>query len=792
MENSTVQICERCREANAANHIRGTDETGTWLFCKRCGSITRFREGLNENQLLHKAACQSGAVALTNYKFDDAYTQFETALKRCPNSAEAVWGMICCDYGIVMVRDFYEGAYKPIYCYADYANVEPFDRNANVVRLRLLCGENETVRAVYWEWMEKCAKDLKRIAEEIRKAPEYDVFICCKISTKTDDHPDWPGRTDEADEARTLYDDLTRRGVKVFYSEKNIKDGIEFDWQILRAMLKSRCMLIVCGSENSYEFLESQWVKSEWKRWLRLCEKGIKERSSVCLFSINTTSFTELPFEFNHLGVQVIKPGDREKMLLNFERKSTEDSANKKGTNPKGEGQNHKNQPEVKKPVSKGPSKPKSQPKKKLKRRQKVGVVLSQTFASTIGFMQKIPVKAVILVALALVLIGTVVALSIYSWKIGQWVIGIILAITIILGTVLVYDREDCYLPQLGVVAGISVMNLVLLCLFPDNCSNMALAIAVGSAIAMGIGAYYAYDDCESGIGTSAVVGLFLNLIFAAFIPEWQTGQWLLGFFLAFAIVAVTVLRYLVEDCYLLQLGVVAGISIVNLIIAGLIPENFSNAAMLIALGSAIAIGCCAVFAYEDVEEGFGMMAVVIMAINLAVATSVKGGLGSFFLWFFVYLIPAALIAEAIVLILDNTDTLSGGLAVSITAIVILTAHIILVCACPHFVHTFHDYPEILSNEYGENQAICYCGEEIELNDFSKEWIHSVFCEHLQSLNIAKNMESLKFICVDEMQHRPECKCGFQYKYETHRFENGICVNCQYQEGDPIVFTGTP
>ena len=322
MENSTVQICERCREANAANHIRGTDETGTWLFCKRCGSITRFREGLNENQLLHKAACQSGAVALTNYKFDDAYTQFETALKRCPNSAEAVWGMICCDYGIVMVRDFYEGAYKPIYCYADYANVEPFDRNANVVRLRLLCGENETVRAVYWEWMEKCAKDLKRIAEEIRKAPEYDVFICCKISTKTDDHPDWPGRTDEADEARTLYDDLTRRGVKVFYSEKNIKDGIEFDWQILRAMLKSRRMLIVCGSENSREFLESQWVKSEWKRWLRLWEMGIKERNSVCLFSINTTSSVGLPFEFKQLGIQVIKPRGREEMLESFAKEA--------------------------------------------------------------------------------------------------------------------------------------------------------------------------------------------------------------------------------------------------------------------------------------------------------------------------------------------------------------------------------------------------------------------------------------------------------------------------------------
>ena len=322
MEKSTVQICERCREANAVNHIRGTDETGTWLFCKRCGSITRFSEKLNENQLLHKTACQSGAVALTNYKFDDAYTHFETALKRCPNSAEAVWGMICCDYGIVMVRDFYEGAYKPIYCYADYANVEPFDRNANVVRLRLLCGENETVRAVYWEWMEKCAKDLKRIAEEIRKAPEYDVFICCKISTKTDAHPDWPGRTDEADEARTLYDDLTRRGVKVFYSEKNIKDGIEFDWQILRAMLKSRCMLIVCGSENSREFLESQWVKSEWKRWLRLCEMGIKERSSVCLFSINTTSSVGLPFEFNYLGVQVIKPGGREEMLESFAKEA--------------------------------------------------------------------------------------------------------------------------------------------------------------------------------------------------------------------------------------------------------------------------------------------------------------------------------------------------------------------------------------------------------------------------------------------------------------------------------------
>lgn len=277
-----------------------------------------------------------------------------------------------------------------------------------------------------------------------------------------------------------------------------------------------------------------------------------------------------------------------------------------------------------------------------------------------------------------------------------------------------------------------------------------------------------------------AVVLIAIVAIIGLSIYSWKVGQWIIGIILAIAIIALTVILYTAYDVYLPQLWIISGISIVNIVLAWLFPGSYSTMALPVSVGAVVALFICAYYAYDDYEEDLGMAAVVMMACNLVVATSIKGGFSSIVLWLCVCLLPAFLISSGIAAIYEKCDGDNGILISSIVAGVIIGLHVLLVCICPHFVHSLHKYPQLLEKEFGPKKAICYCEEEIEVSQFIGDMIHGYTCEYY---NLWKPLESTTYK-FDEENHWLECSCGvtlglFKGIWK-HEFENDICKVCGY------------
>ena len=279
-----------------------------------------------------------------------------------------------------------------------------------------------------------------------------------------------------------------------------------------------------------------------------------------------------------------------------------------------------------------------------------------------------------------------------------------------------------------------------------------------------------------------SLILIAIGTIIGVSIYSWQIGQWIIGVILAFVIIVLTLVIYTSYYSYLPQVWINAGLSIVNIVLAWLFPVSYSTMAIPVAIGIVVALFVCAYYAYDDFEETVGMASVVIMACDLAVATSVRGGFSSILLWLVVYILPAFLISLIIAAIYEKCDGDNGVLISSIVAVVIIGFHVLLVCVCPHFVHSLHKYPELLEKDFGPKKAICYCEEEIEVGQFLGDMIHAYTCEHH---NLWKPLENTtcKF---DEQKHWFECPCGvvigsFSGYYE-HEMVNGACEVCGYEK----------
>lgn len=300
-------------------------------------------------------------------------------------------------------------------------------------------------------------------------------------------------------------------------------------------------------------------------------------------------------------------------------------------------------------------------------------------------------------------------------------------------------------------------------------------------------------------IALIAAVLLVIGATIGLSIYSWQIGQWLVGILVAIAIVLLTVATRDDGYVYKPQMWIIACISVVNVVLGWRFPAQYSTMALPVSLGAVIAGMFFTYDAYDDdfwCKKGYRKFSVVMTACNLSVATSIKGGFSSILLWLGVYLLPAGLIAICVFAICkgrkrhDGTYRADGEFGVWVALIantVILALHILLVCVCPHFVHSLHAYPQLLEKEPGPKKAVCYCGEEIEMSQWVGDWIHAFSCDQY---NMWKPLESTTYAFNAE-SHWRVCSCGVATGTlgitEEHSFENGICTICGYdQQENPI------
>ena len=248
------------------------------LKCGCCGFNVKVEAEVSQDDTERLKAAYD---ALRSYEFTVAEDRYNLILD--DNSfdsdiyAAALFGKLLTEFGIVYIKDF-NGITIPTFSEynPDMLSIKLSDTYEELAS----CKCDDKVKESYLDKIDALDNIYKRIDKELKEKEDYDVFICTKISQKTPRHPNRKGFTEDSKLADDFYYDLTKKGLKVFYSDKCCNE-IEYDSQVLSALLKSKKMLVISTEK---EYLESPWVQSEWRRWVNLVNCGVKDKDSLLLF----------------------------------------------------------------------------------------------------------------------------------------------------------------------------------------------------------------------------------------------------------------------------------------------------------------------------------------------------------------------------------------------------------------------------------------------------------------------------------------------------------------------------
>ena len=271
--------------------------------CEWCGSRQTVPNQDNEKKLTLFARANRLRASC---EFDKAAGIYESIVAEFPQEAEAYWGLVLCKYGIEYVDDPATGRKIPT-CHRssfesvlDDGNFDQAQENADVV-----------ARKVYREEAKQIEELRKGIIEVSAKEEPYDIFICYK---ETDEKGD---RTLDSVLAQDIYDALTEKGYRVFFSRITLEDklGQEYEPYIFAALNSAKIMLAV-GTD--YEYYNAVWVKNEWSRYLMLMAEDRTKHLIPCYKNIDAY---DMPREFAKLQAQDMgKVGAMQDLLRGIEK----------------------------------------------------------------------------------------------------------------------------------------------------------------------------------------------------------------------------------------------------------------------------------------------------------------------------------------------------------------------------------------------------------------------------------------------------------------------------------------
>lgn len=272
--------CKMC-----GGDLRLEPEAGI-AVCEYCGTRqTLPRDGDSRSGDLFARA---GDYRRSN-EFDKAAALYEQLLSQRSDDAELYWLLVLCRYGIEYVED-------P----ADHRRVPTVNRTQFVSILEdkdyrsALQYATPAQRRLY----ETEAREIDRIQRSIlaisQREEPFDVFICYK---ETDDQG---RRTMDSVLAMELYKELTRDGVKTFFSRITLQDklGVAYEPYIFAALHSAKVMVVI-GTRA--EHFAAVWVKNEWGRYLALIRSGEKK---VLIPAYRDMDPYLLPEEFRYLQAQ--------------------------------------------------------------------------------------------------------------------------------------------------------------------------------------------------------------------------------------------------------------------------------------------------------------------------------------------------------------------------------------------------------------------------------------------------------------------------------------------------------
>ena len=271
--------------------------------CEFCGSRQTVPAADNEKKLTLFARANRLRAAC---EFDKAAGIYESIVADFPEEAEAYWGLVLCKYGIEYVDDPATGKKIPT-CHRssfdsvmDDSNFEQAMENADEIALRVYREEAKQIEGIR-----------KGILEVSSNEQPYDIFICYK---ETDSNAD---RTVDSLLAQDIYDALTTKGYRVFFSRITLEDrlGQAYEPYIFAALNSAKIMLAV---GTCYEHYNAVWVKNEWSRYLKIIAQDKNKYLIPCYKGIDAY---DIPKEFAHLqGQDMGKVGAIQDLLRGVEK----------------------------------------------------------------------------------------------------------------------------------------------------------------------------------------------------------------------------------------------------------------------------------------------------------------------------------------------------------------------------------------------------------------------------------------------------------------------------------------
>ena len=254
--------------------------------CEYCGSVQTIPKVDDEKKLTLFARANRLRAAC---EFDKAAGIYEAIVADFPEEAEAYWGLVLCKYGIEYVDDPATGKKIPT-CHRSSFDSIMDDSDLE----QTLENADGAARKVYREEA-KAIEELRKgiIAVSSNEAP-YDIFICYKETAENGD------RTLDSVLAQDVYDALTDKGYRVFFSRISLEDklGLEYEPYIFAALHSAKVML---AFGTDYEYYNAVWVKNEWSRFLKLMAKDKEKHLIPCYKGIDAY---DMPKEFAKLQAQ--------------------------------------------------------------------------------------------------------------------------------------------------------------------------------------------------------------------------------------------------------------------------------------------------------------------------------------------------------------------------------------------------------------------------------------------------------------------------------------------------------
>ena len=262
------------------------EQGSTVCECEYCGS----KQTLPNDDSEKKTNLFNRANRLRrNNEFDKASSVYESIVAEFPEEAEGYWGLCLCRYGIEYVDDPLTGKKMPT-CHRTLTSSIIDDSNFDQA-----CENADTAARVLYR---DEAKEIDRLQKEIlaiavKEAP-YDVFICYKETS------DIGERTEDSVLAQEIYDALTTKNYKVFFSRITLEDklGEQYEPYIYAALSSSKIMLAV---GTKFEYYDAVWVKNEWSRFLHMMQSDRTKKLIPCFKGLDAY---DIPKEFKGLQAQ--------------------------------------------------------------------------------------------------------------------------------------------------------------------------------------------------------------------------------------------------------------------------------------------------------------------------------------------------------------------------------------------------------------------------------------------------------------------------------------------------------